>query len=89
MKTFIEYLDEGDLTLRANLKEATDAQLKRAEKDFQKYAGDEKITIEEINDTIYVYGSELATLRIFKKYHKGNSVVQGYSKNLKTFYFAL
>jgi len=69
--------------------EITSSQQKRIENDFQKYAGDEKIEYELINDTHYAYGSELGTLRILKAYKNSKKAKQDYSKNLKTFYFSL
>jgi hypothetical protein len=49
----------------------------------------EEVTIELINETLYVFGSELAILRIFVKYCKSENARQGYSENMKTFYFSL
>lgn len=63
----------------------TKAQLDRLQRDYHKIAG-ESIQIEQIRDTIYCYGSELATLRLFRKMPNKR---QGYSENLKTFYFSL
>jgi hypothetical protein len=61
----------------------------RVKKDWEKTAK-EKLDIEEIKGTVYAYGSELATLRLFKSMYKaGDKVKADYSKNLKTFYFRL
>jgi hypothetical protein len=57
-------------------------------------AAKEKVTCEKIKGTLYVYGSELACLRIFAKFN-GNgafhntAIRYGYSHNLKTHYFSL
>lgn len=63
----------------------TPAQLQRVEQDYSKIAG-EPVTVDRICDTLYVYGSELATLRLFRKMPNKR---QGYSENLQTFYFSL
>ena len=49
---------------------------------YQSIAGDEQITVEQVHSTLYVFGSELATLRIFAKMKNGRV---GYSSNLQTF----
>lgn len=67
----------------------TPAQILRVEKDMQSYAGDEPITVELKGSTFYVYGSELACLRLFRKYWKTKNVRTDYSINLKTWYFTL
>lgn len=52
---------------------------------YQNIAGDEQITVEQVHSTLYVFGSELATLRIFAKMKNGRV---GYSSNLQTFFWA-
>ena len=52
---------------------------------YQSIAGDEPVTVEQIQSTLYVFGSELATLRIFAKMKDGRT---GYSANLQTFFWA-
>ena len=64
------------------------AVLKSFAKEVTRFAKEE-VTIELINETLYVFGSELAILRIFAKYSKSENARQGYSKNMKTFYFCL
>ena len=66
----------------------TESQLERISKDLNNYAS-EAVKIELINDTVYAYGSELATLRILMKYRTVERARQGYSENLKTHYFSL
>ena len=70
----------------------TPGQITRLKKDWE-VVTKEPIEVQFIKGTFYAYGSELATLRLFKKYSgnfKGNEkVAQGYSENLKTFYFEL
>ena len=48
--------------------------------------------IEIVNSTIYVFCSELDSLKIWKKYNftkHNDNTYQGYSNNLKSFYFSL
>lgn len=55
-------------------------------------AGGEAFRYEVIRDTLYIFSSELATLRMFRKYNnfsRNNQTDQGYSENLGTFYFAI
>ena len=66
----------------------TESQLERISKDLNDFA-EESVKIALINDTVYAYGSELATLRILKKYRTVERARQGYSVNLKTHYFSL
>lgn len=49
----------------------------------------EPVTVEIISGHMYAFGTELATLRLFKKFHKGEGVDCGYSVNLGTHYFSL
>lgn len=59
---------------------ATEAQIQRVKKEYSLISG-EDIFIEECAGDLYVYGSELATLRLFRKMP---TLRQGYSENLKT-----
>lgn len=69
--------------------EANKNPAERIKKDWEKIAG-EKLDVEEMKGTVYAYGSELATLRLLKKYIKsGDKVKADYSSNLKKFYFRL
>jgi len=67
----------------------TEAQVLRLEKEFYKYAGDEEqsLEIESIGGVLYVFGSELATLRIFAKRRLSIPQKVGYSENLKKWYY--
>lgn len=54
----------------------------------------EAVEVEQVGDVIYVWGSELATLRIFATYQTNGAYHNpkarvGYSKNLSKFYFVL
>lgn len=65
----------------------TPAMIDRVQRDWSDYAGDEAIRVEAIGGAIYGFGSELATLRILRKYEgKGRA---NYSENMKSFYFVL
>ena len=66
------------MTLTAN-------QIARTARDYSKIAG-EIVTVEQISGTVYVFGSELATLRLFRTMP---SKRQGYSVNLEKFYFSV
>jgi hypothetical protein len=60
---------------------------------FTEMAG-EPVEAEKIKGVIFVFGSELATLRIFAKYQANGSIHNpkarvGHSVNLGKFYFAL
>lgn len=72
-----------------------DAYIARLSRDWTQYAG-EPVKVEKIRGTYYGFGSELACLRIFKKYATGGSsaVAKGdarcnYSSNMKQWYFSL
>jgi hypothetical protein len=64
---------------------ATAAQLKRTQRDYSEIGG-EPVEIEQVGSALYIFGSELATLRLFRKMPKCG---QGYSENLKKFYFCV
>ena len=66
------------MTLTAN-------QIARTARDYSKIAG-EIVTVEQISGAIYAFGSELATLRLFRVMPTKR---QGYSVNLKKFYFSI
>lgn len=64
-------------------------QIKRTEIEFSEYAG-ESVKVDIIQDAIYAFCSELAALRLHKKYGFSNDKAHSaYSKNLKTWYFRL
>lgn len=60
----------------------TKNQLKRTQQDYSRMVG-EQVIVEEIGGAMYVFGSELATLRLFRKMPH---IMQGYSENRQTFY---
>ena len=66
----------------------TNNQIKRLVDNYSNIAK-EAVTVEIIVETIYVFGSELATLKLLKKFNKAKNVNQGYSENLETFYFSI
>lgn len=54
----------------------------------------EEVTVQQVCDCLYTYGSELACLRIFAKYNTNGAYPNrnarvGFSENLKTWYFCL
>ena len=62
----------------------TTAQIKRVTNDYSKIA-QEPVTVEFIKGTMYVFGSELACLRL------GNKMTGGrvdFSKNLNTWFYS-
>ena len=61
----------------------------KVKKEWEKIAK-ENLEVEEIKGTVYAYGSELATLRLLKKFIKsGDKAKADFSTNLKKFYFRL
>ena len=67
----------------------SNVQLERIKNDYSKKAG-EVIDIELIGCDLFIYGSELACLRLFwnlKKRYPNSEVDAGYSENKKTWYF--
>lgn len=73
--------------------QATAQQLARAQRDMSAIAK-EQVTVEQIGGSLYAFGSEIATLRIFAKYnangaHPNAKARVGYSENMKSFYFNL
>lgn len=48
---------------------------------------DEPVTVELICDNLYAFGSELATLRLFKRFTGNEFIRVGYSENLGTYFF--
>ena len=69
----------------------TRSQRQRLIDDWQRIA-DEGGLFEFFDDGISFYGSELATLRLFRYYAHRNiidRICQGYSENLGTHYFSL
>jgi len=52
-------------------------------------AQDDSVVVEYIKGVFYVFGSELATLRLLKAYRLNRFSRQGFSSNRESFYFAL
>lgn len=63
----------------------TAEQLKRTEREYQGIAG-EPVKVQVIAGTLYAFGSEVATLRLFRKMP---NMRQGFSDNLNSFYFSV
>ena len=66
----------------------TTQQLHRLQEHFTRLAG-AGVRVEEISGAIYVFGSELATLRLLKLYRTAAHVLHGFSENLDTWYIAI
>ncbi len=66
----------------------TEIQLERIGKDLAGMAG-EPCYVEDIKGTVYLFGSELATLRCLQKYRDCKNARASYSVNRKEFYFSL
>jgi len=67
----------------------TPSQEERILNDMISYAG-EKVTINIIKGHLYVYGSELACLRIAMRYkNRAQDLRVDYSENLNTWYFTI
>ena len=63
----------------------TASQIARTQKEWLSIAK-EPVQVEQISGALYAFGSELATLRLFRKHP---SMSQGYSANRGTFYFCI
>jgi len=72
-------------TYRVTEPQAVPAHIKLAKAEYSRMAG-ESVEVEEIGGALYAFGSELATLRLFRKMPSNS---QGYSSNLKRFYFLI
>lgn len=68
--------------------ETTPEQLQRLANDWTAIAR-EPVRVENIGGTYYGFASELATLRLFRKYNYPDNTSQGFSSNLGSFYFSL
>ena len=66
----------------------TDNQLARIGKDLAGVAG-EPCDVQDISGCVYVFTSELGSLRLLQHYRRCDSARAGYSVNRKTFYFSL
>lgn len=70
---------------KAMLPEPTPSQIERVERQYSRLAGGEPVTANLIGGAWYIFGSELAVLRIFHKQPQGRA---GYSENRETWYYA-
>ena len=61
--------------------------IKRARPDWEKVAG-EKVEMQYIKGFLYAFGSELATLRLFKSMHSAKGSRQGAAADGR-FYFVI
>jgi hypothetical protein len=71
--------------------EPTAAQIKKTAAVFSEIAG-ETVKVELVAGAYYALGSELATLRLWRGYNRvqfNSKTQQGYSENLKTWFFRL
>jgi len=68
--------------------EMTPAQKERTQRMMAEYAK-EDVTVQAIKGTLYVFGSELACLRIYHKYRFSNGIHVEYSTNLQTWFFSM
>lgn len=66
----------------------TQSQIERVSEDLEYRAGEE-VEVEFMDGAFWVFGSELATLRLLKKYRHNDNARQDYSENLESFYFVL
>ena len=66
----------------------TIVQLSRLQDTFDKIAK-EVGDVQEHGNTVYYFGSELATLRLAVKYMNHPKASHGYSSNFKTYFFGL
>ena len=64
--------------------DATPDQLKRVQQEYSHIAG-EQIEIEEIKGVIYAFGSEIAVLRLYRKF-RGHGRSE-YSTNMRRWFF--
>ena len=70
----------------------TDAHVLRISEEFLKIVKDaasDTDSVELINDTVYYFGSELATLHLLKAYRNSDKARVSYSVNLSSHFFAL
>lgn len=72
----------------------TTQQDNRTRKMMTEYAGGKPVTCEQINSTLYVFGSELAVLRIFAKYNTNGAYLNPkarvlFSENRNSWAFSL
>ena len=66
----------------------TKNQIERVKQDFEAIAK-EPLAVEHIDGMLYAFGSELATLRLLKKYREVSAAEARYSSNRASFYFRI
>ena len=71
-----------------NLMKMTQSGFDSTVKMFREVSG-EQVHVEFFASAFWVLGSELATLRLLKKYRNNRDASQGYSENRESFYFML
>ena len=69
--------------------EITVKTVEKVQRQWQGYAGDEAIKVENVSGTFYGFGSELAVLRIYAAYRCAKNVRFGFSENLQTWFVSL
>lgn len=68
--------------------QVTESQLARVKQDWDMWTK-EDIKVELCNDTIYGFCSEIASLRLLKKYRECSKAKSFYASNRETYVFAL
>jgi hypothetical protein len=66
--------------------EATTAQIERTTREWSQIAS-EPVRVEQIRGAMYAYGSELACLRLYRKFNGAPNVTSAYSANMQTWFF--
>lgn len=79
---------EGVIDVPVNCGQFSESQLSRLKIFVEQYSKEE-VKVEQIGSAVYIFGSELACLRIADKYGAAPNYKKGYSENLKTFYFRI
>lgn len=83
---------EGKLLYESTHDDIENTKVLDRTKSFWEKIAKENLEVDQIKGTLYAYGSELATLRLFKYYNivKRNIKTNAdYSSNLRKFYFRL
>lgn len=63
-------------------------QIKSVQKDWERISNG-NVEVEMVGNGLYGFCTELESLRLLKHYRHNRSARQGYSENLKTFFFVL
>ena len=64
------------------------SRIARLKRDLSVYAKEE-VEVELIGDQHVAWGSEVATLRLYRKYQGSSKVNQGFSSNMNSWYFQI